>query len=75
MREARNQLAVRIDYGLDGDRRIQHCYVTESAGIAVGFLLAALHWSGLATLTRTFPPAIPPPMPPSPSSARRHSMK
>jgi hypothetical protein len=25
----------------------------ESVGIAVGFLLAALHWFGLATLTHT----------------------
>jgi len=43
----------RIDYGLDGDRRIKHYYVQESVGIAVGFLLAALHISGLATLTHT----------------------
>ena len=43
----------RIDYGLDGDRRIKHYYVSESVGIAVGFLIAALHWSGLATLTHT----------------------
>src|SRR5262249_7468349 len=28
-------------------------YATESVGIACGFLLAALHWSGLATLTHT----------------------
>lgn len=28
-------------------------YVKESVGIAVGFLLAALHHAGLATLTRT----------------------
>ncbi len=33
-----------------GDR---HYYVTESVGIAVGFLLAALHHAGLATLTHT----------------------
>jgi len=43
----------RIDYGLDGDRKIKHYYVQESVGIAVGFLLAALHLSGLATLTHT----------------------
>jgi nitroreductase len=43
----------RIDYGLDGDRRIKHYYVMESVGIAVGFLLCALHLSGLATLTHT----------------------
>jgi iodotyrosine deiodinase len=33
-----------------GDR---HYYVTESVGIAVGFLLTALHHAGLATLTHT----------------------
>jgi len=41
-------------YGLseDGDK-VKHYYVRESAGIAVGFLLAALHASGLATLAHT----------------------
>lgn len=34
-------------------KRIKHYYVMESVGIAVGILLAALHWSGLATLTHT----------------------
>lgn len=50
----------KIDYELappeaEGDqpRHIKHYYVNESVGIAVGFLLAALHWSGLATLTHT----------------------
>ena len=47
----------RIDYGLEqtpqGERRIKHYYVQESVGIAVGFLMAALHLSGLATLTHT----------------------
>ena len=33
-----------------GEKR-KHYYVRESVGIAVGFLLAALHASGLATLT------------------------
>jgi nitroreductase len=33
--------------------RIKHYYVMESVGIAVGMLLAALHWSGLASLTHT----------------------
>jgi nitroreductase len=42
-----------IAYGLDGPRRSKHYYVQESVGIAVGFLLAALHLSGLATLTYT----------------------
>ena len=31
----------------------QHYYVPESVGIAVGFLLSALHQCGLATLTHT----------------------
>jgi nitroreductase len=31
----------------------KHYYVQESVGIAVGFLLAALHHAGLATLTHT----------------------
>lgn len=43
----------RVDYGLDGDRRVKHYYVQESVGIATGFLLAALHLGGLATLTHT----------------------
>lgn len=34
----------------DGEKR-KHYYVRESVGIAVGFLLTALHRSGLATLT------------------------
>jgi nitroreductase len=48
----------RIDYGLnqkeDGSTvRTKHYYVTESVGIAVGMLIAALHTAGLATLTHT----------------------
>ncbi len=43
----------RQDYGLDGDRKIKHYYVQESVGIACGFLMAALHLAGLATLTHT----------------------
>lgn len=43
----------RIDYGIEGERKIKHYYVQESAGIAAGFLLAALHMAGLATLTHT----------------------
>ena len=35
-----------------GDAK-QNYYVTESVGIATGFLLAALHAAGLATLTHT----------------------
>ncbi len=36
----------------DGERR-QHYYTHESVGLASGFLLAALHHAGLATLTHT----------------------
>jgi nitroreductase len=48
----------RQDYGLDVDaqgqeRHVKHYYVMESVGIACGFLLAALHRAGLATLTHT----------------------
>lgn len=35
------------------EERVMHYYSEESVGIAVGFLLAALHISGLATLTHT----------------------
>lgn len=42
----------RTGRGPDG-RRIKHYYASESVGIAVGFLLAALHHAGLATLTHT----------------------
>ena len=48
----------REDYGVtqnpDGTtRKVKHYYVQESVGIACGFLIAALHWMGLATLTHT----------------------
>lgn len=33
--------------------RVKNYYVTESVGIATGFLLAGLHQAGLATLTHT----------------------
>lgn len=36
----------------DGSKR-RHYYVTESVGLATGFLIAALHDAGLATLTHT----------------------
>ena len=38
--------------GADG-QRVPHYYVPESVGIATGFLIAALHHAGLATLTHT----------------------
>jgi nitroreductase len=34
-------------------RSVKHYYVQESVGIATGFLIAALHTAGLATLTHT----------------------
>lgn len=43
----------RVDYGLDGDRKVKHYYVQESVGIATGLLLAALHTAGLATLAHS----------------------
>ena len=48
----------RQDYGVttSGDgtaRSFKHYYANESVGLACGFLLAALHWMGLVTLTHT----------------------
>ena len=48
----------RQDYGIELDangveRHVKHYYASESTGIACGFLLAALHLAGLATLTHT----------------------
>lgn len=41
-------------YGLDENQdRVKHYYVSESVGLATGFLIAALHLSGLASLTHT----------------------
>ncbi len=41
-------------YGLDAQgKRAKNYYVPESVGIATGLLIAALHHSGLATLTHT----------------------
>ncbi len=41
-------------YGtLSDGRKVKHYYVNESVGIATGFLIAALHEAGLATLTHT----------------------
>ena len=43
-----------LDHGLDAaGGKVKHYYVQESVGIATGFLLAALHAAGLATLTHT----------------------
>lgn len=41
-------------FGIDQDGdKVKHYYVTESVGIATGFLIAALHDAGCATLTHT----------------------
>jgi iodotyrosine deiodinase len=41
-------------YGVLADgRKVKNYYVAESVGIATGFLIAALHNAGLATLTHT----------------------
>ena len=45
------ELAVDAETGRE--IKVKHYYSEESVGIAVGFLLAALHISGLATLTHT----------------------
>lgn len=37
----------------DNDERVKNYYVNESVGLATGFLIAALHDAGLATLTHT----------------------
>ncbi|MBB5709596.1 nitroreductase family protein [Sphingomonas xinjiangensis] len=39
--------------GVDEDDQEQNYYVSESVGIACGFLLAALHLAGIATLVHT----------------------
>ncbi len=48
----------RVDYALEAgpggeEVKRKHYYVMESVGLACGFLLAALHHAGLATLTHT----------------------
>lgn len=40
-------------YGMEDGEKIQHYYVNESVGIACGFLIAAIHQAGLATVTHT----------------------
>jgi iodotyrosine deiodinase len=40
-------------WGEKDNQKIKHYYVPESVGIATGFLIAALHRAGLATLTHT----------------------
>ena len=43
----------RQDYGIHDTKRTKHYYVMESVGIAVGFLIAAIHNAGLVSLTHT----------------------
>jgi iodotyrosine deiodinase len=40
-------------YDLEEGQKRTNYYTVESVGIAVGFLIAALHYAGLATLTHT----------------------
>lgn len=40
-------------YGVKDGKKVKHYYVSESVGIATGFLVAALHNAGLACLTHT----------------------
>jgi len=41
-------------YGVDDEgERIPHYYALESVGLATGFLIAAAHMAGLASLTHT----------------------
>lgn len=49
----RQAYGVALDEATGEERRLKHYYSEESLGIAVGFLLCALHIAGLATLTHT----------------------
>jgi iodotyrosine deiodinase len=49
----RQAYRIEIDAQTGEEKHIKHYYSEESVGIAVGMLLAALHLSGLATLTHT----------------------
>lgn len=40
-------------YGMSDGSKVQHYYVSESVGIACGFLIAAIHQAGLVTVTHT----------------------
>jgi nitroreductase len=42
-----------IEYDIDGEKTRKNYYVKESVGLAVGFLLAAIHNAGLVSLTHT----------------------
>jgi nitroreductase len=43
-------------YDVDGERKRKNYYVTESVGLACGFLLTAIHNAGLVALTHTTSP-------------------
>ena len=49
----RQAYGVELNAATGEERRMKHYYSEESVGIAVGFLLSALHIAGLATLTHT----------------------
>jgi iodotyrosine deiodinase len=49
----RQPFGYRIDPESGAEQKVKHYYSDESMGIAVGMLLAALHISGLVTLTHT----------------------
>ena len=49
----RQPFGYRIDPESGAEHKVKHYYSDESMGIAVGMLLAALHISGLVTLTHT----------------------
>ncbi len=55
LEEAPALIAIFLErYGLGPDgERIKNYYASESVGIATGFLIAALHHAGVATLTHT----------------------
>lgn len=40
-------------YGIENGAKVQHYYVSESVGIACGFLIAAIHQAGLVAVTHT----------------------
>lgn len=40
-------------YGMENGEKLQHYYVSESVGIACGFLIAAIHQAGLVAVTHT----------------------
>ncbi len=46
-------IVFRQQYGLKDGVKHKHYYVNESAGIAVGMLISAIHNAGLVTLTHT----------------------